>query len=83
MRRLVLLWCLGVASCASTGTASPEQLVNAAVEALKCPVESLEVAAVSESTHFVRGCSRAGTFVVECDGDCYWKQQGKTLTYKP
>jgi hypothetical protein len=83
MRRFVLLWCLGVAGCASIVAASPEQLVNTAVEALKCPVESLEVAAVSESTHFVRGCSRAGTFVVECDGDCHWKLQGKTLSYKP
>ena len=82
MTRLALLWLLA-AGCATTSTASPEQLIHTASELLSCPADSLEVAVVSESTHFVRGCKHAATFVVNCDGECRWRMQGKPISYQP
>jgi len=78
VRRLALVAVVVAAACATTG--SRKQLVESAGTALGCPVEKMEVAAVSSTTHWVRGCGQVATFTLECGvADCTWKLQGKPV----
>lgn len=81
MRRVVLIALVALvsaAACATTG--SRAQLVETAKSALNCTIEQMEVAMVSSTTHWVRGCGQVATFVLECGADdCTWRLQGKPV----
>jgi hypothetical protein len=69
---------LAASACATTG--SRAQLIESAKSGLSCPVDEMEVAMVSSSTHWVRGCGLVATFVLDCSVDtCTWRMQGKPV----
>ena len=63
------------------GLSSRQQLVEAATSRLGCSLDKLEVAIISETTHWVRGCGQFAIYELDCAamGTCVWRIQGKPI----